>query len=72
MLRNRTLPIVAILAGALMFGACADDVAGPHPTNDDWANASDNSTLDPIEYEGDNWVLNSPDGNGAPLGRNAR
>ncbi|MCL7962645.1 MAG: hypothetical protein M8860_07325 [marine benthic group bacterium] len=31
MLRNRTLPIVALLAGAMMFGACADDVAGPGP-----------------------------------------
>jgi len=29
MLRNRTLPIVALLAGAMMFGACAEDIAGP-------------------------------------------
>ena len=29
MLRDRTLPIVALLAGAMVFGACAEDIAGP-------------------------------------------
>jgi hypothetical protein len=29
MLKNRMLPIVALMAGAMMFGACAEDIAGP-------------------------------------------
>jgi hypothetical protein len=29
MSRDRTLPIVALLAGAMVFGACAEDNEGP-------------------------------------------
>ncbi|MCL7982849.1 MAG: hypothetical protein M8862_10010 [marine benthic group bacterium] len=72
MLRNRTLPIVALLAGAMMFGACADDVTGPPRTSDEWGNEQDNRTLEPITYEDGNWLLNDPDGNGKPPGRDAR
>ena len=64
MLRNRTLPIVALLAGAVMFGACADDIAGPSGDSitvravEEDANGARN-----LEVElGDNAEVHSPDG----------
>ena len=65
MLRNRTLPIVALLAGAMVLGACAEDIAGPAeggitvvPAVEEDANGARN-----IEVElGEGAEVHSPDG----------
>jgi hypothetical protein len=64
MLRNRTLPIVALLAGAMMFGACAEDVAGPSKGGITVVPAVPNPN-GPIDYDADlpdDALVNSPDG----------
>ncbi|MCL7926951.1 MAG: hypothetical protein M8841_04100 [marine benthic group bacterium] len=63
MLRNRTLPIVALLAGAMMFGACAEEVAGPGPGQAvEPAVASDNGGLDYTADLPEDAEVHSPDG----------
>ena len=65
MLRNRTLPIVALLAGAMMFGACADDVAGPEEAGPISLNPEVTNPNGPIDYDADlpdDGLVHSPDG----------
>ncbi len=63
MLRNRTLPIVALLAGAMMFGACAEDVAGPvDPCANPGVDCQKQAPPDLPKY-GDEVLINDPDGN---------
>lgn len=63
MLRNRTLPIVALLAGAMMFGACAEDIAGPGPGQAvEPAVASDNGGVDYTAPLPGDAEVHAPDG----------
>jgi hypothetical protein len=63
MLRNRMMPVVAILAGAALLGACAEDIAGPGPGQARApAVASDNGGVDYTADLPDGSEVHSPDG----------
>lgn len=65
MLRNRTLPIVALLAGAVMFGACAGDVTGPADDATITLTPEVTNPNGPIDYSADlpdGTEVHSPDG----------
>lgn len=65
MLKNRTLPIVTLLTGVMMFGACAENAAAPsksgitvEPAVEKDTNEARNLEIEP----GEGAEVHSPDG----------